>query len=224
MIVLGSVSGAVCNSLGIFSTPKKPIVTHLGTAYGYSVLGTAITNTGISSCNWDCGQNAAAVAGSPETFTIGGVSNFANPAEAQAMLDASAASVYYKSLPTIGVMTGDCTGQVFTAGAWFGAAAVTNSDTIYFDAQGNPDAVFVLNFGAAFAPAASAKNVLLNGALASNIFITAVGAISTGAASNTMGTIMCDAAITLGINSTVTGRVLAHTAALTMATNKITSL
>jgi len=218
-----TLTSTVCNALGVLKNKTIQIFdTHLKTAENYSLLGTAITNTGISSCNLNCGQNAAAVAG--EIFSIGGISNFANTASTQAMFDASVASVYYKTQPIVGVMTGDITGQVFTPGAWFGAAAVTNSDTIYFDAQGIPDAVFILNFGAAFAPAAFAKNVLLNGAKSSRIFITAVGAISTGASSNTMGTVMCDAAITLGIGSSITGRVLAHTAALTMASNIITTI
>lgn len=222
MLILGSVCGAGVNGLGVFKRTKKPVDTHLLTAYTYSILATAITNTGVSSCNWDCGSTTATIAGS--AFAVGGTLNLANAAAAQALADCRSASLYYKSLPPVGVMTGDCAGQVFTPGAWFGAAAVTNSATIYFDAQGDPDAVFVLNFGAAFAPAAGANNVLLNGALTSNIYITAVGAISTGAGSSTYGNIMCDAAITMGAGSSVTGRILSHTAALTLANNAITTI
>lgn len=224
MIVISSVAGAGCNALGFIKRVKKPVDTHLLSAYSYSILATAITNTGISSCNWDCGSTTATIAGDVLAFSVGGVTNLANSAAAQAMADAKAASEWYKALVPKGVITGDCVGQVFTAGAWYGAAAVTNSGTIYFDAEGDPDAVFVLNFGAAFAPAASANNVLLNGALTSNIYITAVGAISTGANSSTYGNILCDAAITMGAGSTVTGRILSHTAALTLANNAIETI
>ena len=217
---LSSTGSMASNALGVYKT-RGLINSHLLTAETYSLMATDITNTGASSANRDVGSNAAAVSGTP--ITIGGASNFANAAITQAMAVAKAGSLYYQSLTAKAAMTADIVNTVFTAGAYFGPAACTQSNVIYFDAEGDPDAVFVLNFGAAYAPAASSSNVLLNGAQANNIYITAVGAISTGANSNGMGTIMCDAAVTLGAGSNLTGRVLAHSAALTMSTNVITT-
>ena len=49
-------------------------------------------------------------------------------------------------------------------------AAVTFTDTLYLDAQGNTDAVFVIKTYGAFASSVGSKIILLNGTQAKNVY------------------------------------------------------
>ncbi len=76
---------------------------------------------------------------------------------------------------------------------------------------------YVFRCGAAFAVAASVSIVLINGALPENIIWQITGAFSTGAQSAFVGTVLCQAAIAIGVGSVVTGQLFSIAGALTFA-------
>jgi hypothetical protein len=209
--------------------------TQLGTAYDFSVLSAAaVTTSGaLMSCNWWAGGTVAGA------VSIGSSQHYANSTYAQAMIDLNAAYNYYKGLTPTGNIyvtatsalvatspnfSGDIGGLRFTAGVFFAVAAITNSTTVTFDAQGNPAAQFVIQINAAFAAAAAANMVLINGAQSSNIFWAVTGAPSLGAAAHLEGTVIGLGAFTAGVGASINGRVMTvGVAAITLSNNVITT-
>lgn len=97
---------------------------------------------------------------------------------------------------------------------------------VALNAEGDPDAVFVIQIVGAFGVTAGVGNVVLtNGAQSRNVFWIVEGAVSIGAGSHMEGTILGGAAITFGADATINGRALAGSAAGTvaMATTAISS-
>lgn len=225
MIVLGSVAGAGVRSLGVFSKAVpvvKIIPGNLGTAFNYSVVGSTINNSGVTTVNKSIGCSAAAAANSG--MSIGGEVHIGDTKGLQAVADVSAAYDFYLNLPHVGIFDGDMAGKSFIPGVYKAAAAITNSGILNLNGTGYPDdALFVFQITAAFAPAAGSSINLIN-CNANQIVWVCVGAPSTGAGSFMKGTIISVAAITVGINATIEGRVLSHAAAITLSANVITTI
>jgi len=57
-------------------------------------------------------------------------------------------------------------------------AAVTFTDTLYLNAEGDANAVFVIQVKGAFSTSVNSKVNLINGALAQNVFWMVDGAVS----------------------------------------------
>ena len=114
--------------------------------------------------------------------------------------------------------------EVVLPGVYSIASAGSMAGTVYFDAGGDSNAVWILQIEGAFALGAAVKMVLRNKALASNIFIVCVGAYSAGAGCDVKGTVISYAgAIAIGAGCTVEGRLIAITGAITTS-NSIFSL
>lgn len=109
-------------------------------------------------------------------------------------------------------------GSTLTPGVYKIGAAATLASSMTLDAQGDPDAVFIIQIVGAFGTTASAGNVLLiNDAKSANVFWIVEGAVSLGAGTNMQGNILGGAAITFGATTTISGRALAGSAAGTVA-------
>lgn len=100
-------------------------------------------------------------------------------------------------------------------------AATLFTDTLYLDAQGNPNAVFVIKVAGAFTTAPGAEVKLINGAQAKNVFWKTEGEVTMNANTKFVGTLIVNnSAALLNPTAMVTGRVLVKTGALT--TNTVT--
>ena len=109
-------------------------------------------------------------------------------------------------------------GTTLTPGVYKIGAAATVGSPVTLDAQGDSDAVFIIQIGGAFsATAATGNMVLTNEAQSGNVFWIVDGAVSMGASIHLNGTILGGAAITLGATTTIDGRALAGSAAGTIA-------
>ena len=109
-------------------------------------------------------------------------------------------------------------GTTLTAGVYRIGAAATVATPVTLDAEGDPDAVFIIQIVGALGTTAATGNVLLtNGAQSANIFWIVEGAVSAGAGTHMEGTILGGAGIAFGAATTINGRLLAGTAAGTMA-------
>jgi len=107
------------------------------------------------------------------------------------------------------------TGETLLPGVYSIAGAASIGGTLYLDAQGNPDSIFVFQVAGAFAIGAVASVVLLNGALASHVFIACSGAFSIGAGSIYRGLALTSAgAISVGAGCTVEGSLMTQVGAI----------
>ena len=109
-------------------------------------------------------------------------------------------------------------GTTLTPGVYRIGAAATVATPVTLDAEGDPDAVFIIQIVGALGTTAATGNVLLaGGARSANIFWVVDGAVSAGAGTHMEGTILGGADIAFGADSTINGRLLAGSAAGTIA-------
>ncbi|MDI6034815.1 ice-binding family protein [Flavobacterium sp. LB2P84] len=128
-----------------------------------------------------------------------------------------------QSLPitdgTHGVVLGN--GEALIPGVYALSGATSTVGTLYFDGQGNPDALFVIRIDGAFSAGVATKMVLLNGAKASNIFWVIEGAASIEASTILKGTVITHAgAITMGAGGNLEGRLFSIVGAISVNTVK----
>lgn len=204
---------------GIKSFAPAAVPTQLGTAFGFSILSsTTSTFAGATtSANLKVGGLT------PTAVLLGTEQHYGNATSAQALLDVTAAYNYYKALVPAGriylgaattplaggaTFAGDMALLRFTPGVYFAGAAITNSTNVTFDAEGDANARFVIQIGAAFAPAAASQVLLVNGAKAANIFWAVTGAIAMAAAAKFKGNILSLGAIGCAAGASVEGRLL----------------
>ncbi len=194
----------------------------LGSAGPFSVLGAiGVTSTGTTLVSGDLGVSPSnSVVGFPPGV-VGGDIHAADPVAAQAQADLLTAYEAAEDLPTTGPdFAGDLNGRTFHPGVRHSAAAMALTGTLTLDGDGDPNAVFVFQVGAALNTAAASHVVLINGAKASNVYWQVLGAAGTGANSTFAGTILAQGAITLGADSELIGRALSR-AAVTLASNTV---
>jgi len=108
-------------------------------------------------------------------------------------------------------------GETLLTGTYVTAGAATHTGNIVFDAQDDPDAIFVIRCGAALALSASSSSTLINGARASNIFWLVTGALTIGAGCDIKGTYIGSGAIAPGDVFTLEGRLFTQTGAIAMS-------
>jgi hypothetical protein len=105
--------------------------------------------------------------------------------------------------------------ETLTAGNYYIAGATSHTGVLTLDAQNNPNATFVIKCGAAHAVVVGASTILLNGAQACNVFYYVIGALSVGAGVTIVGTFVGDAAIGIGTNCVLNGRLFTTLGAIT---------
>ncbi|RAX44405.1 hypothetical protein DQ354_15725 [Arthrobacter sp. AQ5-06] len=201
---------------GMLSNPSPasaaPAPVGLGTAGIYLVLGgTGVTNTGATVLSGDLGVSpGTAIVGFPPGVAAG-ATHAGDPEAAQAQSDLLAAYNDAASrIPTALDFAGDQNGKSFYAGVYHTAAAFALTGTLTLDGQGDPNAVFIFQVGAALNTAAASNVNLINGAQASHVFWQVLGAAGTGASSSFSGTIMALGAITVDAGGAIIGRALSR--------------
>jgi hypothetical protein len=108
------------------------------------------------------------------------------------------------------------------AGIYDSSTALGMTGTLTFDAQGDPNAVWIVRSDGALTTAAYSYMRMIGGGCPSNVFFLLNGTVTFGAHSNSMGTIMAWSAITGGAGSKF-GPVLSSTAAVSLSHNSICS-
>jgi hypothetical protein len=149
-----------------------------------------------------------------------------NDITAQAALDVVALAAYLNGLAATGTHAPVFgLGETITPGVYdvtpAGAGAIQGVLTL--DALGNPNAIFVFRMAGALTSVAASQVLLVNGANPANIFWVANGgAVALGAATIFEGTaISVPGAAGLGAGSTMTGRLLSTTGAITTDTDTV---
>jgi len=98
-------------------------------------------------------------------------------------------------------------------------AACTFTDSLYLNAQGNPNAVFVIKINGALTTSTYSKVILINGAQTKNVYWKIEGAVNINNYSVFCGTIICNNGAFGAINTGVllNGKALLTTGALSTA-------
>jgi len=113
--------------------------------------------------------------------------------------------------PTHTPSSSDLGGSTLTAGDYEFGSAIRVTSSMYFDAEGDCNAVFVIHGNAAMNTTAGITMHLLNGSKARNIYWNIDAAITAGARSHLVGIFNSNAAITIGASSYVDGSLTART-------------
>jgi hypothetical protein len=182
-------------------------VVNLNTASSFGLLGGTISNTGTSVVQGNVGATTT-VTGFPPGTATGTVYSFpTNPTVTQAYTDFEGAFTAAQSLlstATYGDLTTPTTflgNNVYTSSST--AISTTTGIDLTFDAQNNPNAVFVIIVNGAFTVNGALGFTLENGAQANHIFwiVGTDATISVGSApslGSTVGSILFDGSILAG--------------------------
>lgn len=195
----------------------------LGTAGSFAVLGgSTVTNTGPSIVNGDMGLSpGTSVTGFPPGI-VNGAQHITDAVAAQSQSDlVTAYNAASGQSAGVILISGDLGGQIFTPGLYKSASSLGLTGTVTLDAQGNPNAVFVFQVGSALTTASASNVNLVGGAQACNVFWQIGSSATLGTHSNFVGTIMALSSITVNTGTSISGRVLARTGAVTLDTNPI---
>jgi hypothetical protein len=196
----------------------EKVTIDLGAAANFGALaGAAITGTG--NVEGDVGSGTGAIA--PAITSSGTIYPTGHAVVMTALDDFAAAYSDGKGrTPDVELSAAayELGGSTLTPGVYKIGAAATVATPVTLDAQGDPEATFIIQIVGAFGTTAATGNVILsNEAKSANVFWVVEGAVSIGANSHMEGNILGGAAITFGAATTFSGRALAGTAAGTIA-------
>jgi hypothetical protein len=193
----------------------------LGTAESFALLaGSTVTNTGPSVVNGDLGvAPGTAIVGFPPAL-LNGTRHPADAVAAQAQTDLTTAYDDAEGRTPPALLPADAGGLFLTAGVYKRASALGVTGDVTLDAQGDPDAVFVLQAGTL--TAASDSSVQLTGrAQACKVFWVISSSATFGTDVAFAGNVLARQSITLNTRATLRGRALARNGAVTLDTNTI---
>lgn len=196
----------------IFTFAQAP---PLGTAAGFVLFSGvgAVGNTGVSQVTGNVGTNSGAITG---FGNVNGVMHTSNGATAQCAADLLIAyNQLNNTVPTFFPAPLLGNGQTLNAGVYSISGAATLDGMLTLDAQGNANAVFIIQIQGPFSTAASSKVQLINGGLACNVFWKVEGLVSMAAGTTMRGTVIANnAAININAGDTLEGRALSTTGAV----------
>jgi hypothetical protein len=196
------------------------LATHMGRASDFGVLAGAATTIPASMVYGDIGAAAALTV--TDTLVDGAQHESADDETTGALTDLATAYAALKALVPTGTLTGDdLGGMTILPGVYHRDAALAVTSTLTFDAQGDPNARFIIQSDAAMNTTAATVMILKGGAKASNIFWVTTGAATLGASSTFEGTIVSGAAITLGAGTDLDGDAFSLNAAVTLDANTV---
>jgi gliding motility-associated-like protein len=186
---------------------------NLGTAIDFAIFTSvgALGNTGtLTNITGNIGTNAGAITGfGPPNVVIGNIEN-GNLVTAQCLIDVQAAYNQIVAMtPTQIHAPAYGSGETLTAGIYNTGGAGSLAGALTLDAEGNPDTLFIFQFGGAFATGALSTVNLINGASACNVYWVAEGAMSMAANTNMKGSVISNnGAIGMAVGVNLEGRML----------------
>lgn len=182
----------------------------------------SVSNTGVSTIIGSVGTNVGLTTGFNPLFVTGSVHPIPDIATAQCAADLLTVYNYLNVLPVdIELLYPAQFGRnlVLTPHTYLLNAATVFTDSLYLNAQGNANAVFVIKINGALTTSTYSKVLLINGAQAKNVYWKIEGAVSINNYSVFCGTIVCNNGALGVINPGVVlnGRALTTSGALTSA-------
>jgi hypothetical protein len=183
----------------------------------------AIDNLANTVITGDVGTDVGAFNGFPPAVVLGQI-HVADPVSAQVAADVNLAYAELGANPCGTVLgTGLGNGQVLTPDVYcIGAAAIMDGD-LTFDAQNDPNALFIVKIDGAFSTDLGSRVLLLNGASQCNIYWQVNGAVDFGNNSEFQGVLLANGQMTFLVGATLEGKALAIQGAIALNENTINS-
>lgn len=209
-------------------TLTGPASPNLGGAACYGVFSGngAVSNSGITYVTGDVGTNVGLATGFNTLNVTGKVHPIPDGSTAQCASDLLVAYNYLNTLShDIQLLYPAQFGKnlVLTPHTYLLNAATVLTDSLYLNAQGNVNAVFVIKINGALSTSTYAKVKLINGAQSKNVYWKIEGAVSVNNYSILRGTIICNNGALAATNTGVLidGRILTTNGALTTSASTI---
>ena len=185
-----------------------------------------VTNAGITYVTGDVGSNNGLTTGFNPLFVTGAIHPIPDGSTAQAASDLLNIYSTLNAMPyDIELMRPDIFGHnlVLTPHTYIMNAAASLTDTLYLNAKGVVDAVFIIKIYGALSTSNYSKVILSNGTQSKNVFWLVSGAVSITDFSEFVGTIVVsNGAIDLTTGVNLDGRVLTTVGAVN--TSAITAI
>ncbi len=200
----------------ILNGPTAPTFVGLGS---YAVFGTtgSVSDCGTSHVTGDVGGNTVAPTGWNPLFITGGI-HFNDPSTTAAASDLLHVYDTLNLARPYNIKLLDPAefghNLVLTPHTYQMNAAVTFTDTLFLDAMGNVNAVFIIKTYGAFASTPGSKVILINGTQSKNVYWFCSAAVSITANSVFKGAIIAHDAIGILPGASIDGRVFSTNGAI----------
>ena len=200
----------------------------LGTANNFAVLaGSTVTSANTSIINGgDVGLSPGTSITGPIIINPPYTTHVPDGVAQQAQNDLTTAYNEAAGLAPTATLTGtDLGGLTLTPGVYFFSSSAQLTGTLTLNDQGNPDAVFVFQIGSTLTTASGSKVVTINDPATAGISVFwQIGSSATlGTGTDFEGNILAQTSITDNGGSTVEGRLLAETGAVTLNDTTLTA-
>ncbi|MCX6279153.1 MAG: ice-binding family protein, partial [Bacteroidetes bacterium] len=206
-----------------------PIAPALASTECYALFSTngAVANSGITHVRGDVGTNVGLTTGFDPLLVTGTIHPIPDASTEQCAADLLIVYNYLNTLPVdIDLLYPAQFGNslTLTPHTYLLDAATELNDTLYLNALGNSDAVFVIKINGALSANSYSKVKLINGAKAKNVFWKIEGAVNINSYAVFVGTIVCNngAMGALATGAILNGRALTTTGALSAASVNVT--
>jgi hypothetical protein len=189
-----------------------PVAPTLASTSCYALFSSngAVSNAGLTSVIGDIGTNLNTTTGYNQTLVSGIVHPVPDASTATSATDLQTVYSYLNGLPNdiellYPAQFGN--GLTLTAHTYIMNAAAILTDTLFLNADGNANAVFVIKVNGALSTSANAKVILTNGAQGDHVFWKVEGAVTINDHSDFVGTIISNnGAIVLNTATVLQGR------------------
>ncbi len=196
-----------------------------------AVAGAGLTNSnsgGITSLGGDVGLSPTGTClgdGAPCTLTnpvITGTLYVMDATAALAKTDLTVAYLDAMSRPP-GTLENDITGMTLAPGVYTSSStmSIAVGGTVTLDGQGDGNSVWIFQVGSSLTVNNSAQVLLINGAKAENVFWAVFASSTIGTNVNFQGSVLAGASNSVETGSTVVGRLLCTTGAITLLSDTI---
>ena len=199
----------------------------LGTAESFAVLGaSSVTNTGPTVITGDLGVSpGTSISGFPPG-SVTGEMHIADPVSTQAQADIGTAYEFLVGQPCDTNLTGqDMGGLTLTPGVYCFDSSAQLTGVLRLDAQGSPTAQWLFQTVSSLTTASDAAVVLVNGGseCTNNVNWQIGSSATVGSGTIFLGNILANTSITLATGANSTGSLYAHTGAVTMDGNEVST-
>ena len=207
--------------------PATPDPFGLKTAENFAILAASTVTNVVSAGTVITGNlglsPGTSVTGFPPGI-VNGTQHITDSAAAQAQIDAMAAFVAAALLPTTQDLTGqDLGGLVLGPGVYNFSSSAQLTGTLTLDGQGNSNATFVFKIGSTLTTASNAIVTLINNASNDRILWKVGSSATLGIGTTFLGSILAQASVTFVTGTSMTGRAIGLTGAVTLDTNVVTA-
>lgn len=198
-----------------------PTAPFLGATACYALFSSngPVSNSGVTFVTGDVGTNNGLTTGFNSVNVNGTIHLVPDGSTAQCASDLTSVTGYLNALPAdIELLYPAQFGNslVLTPHTYIMNGAVTFTDSLYLNAQGNPNATFVIQVFGAFSTSTYSNVILMNGAQSKNVYWIINGAVDISDYSIFRGTLVCNNGALGALNTGVLfdGRALTTTGAL----------